>query len=268
MTDELASYFSGEKLYGNDFTIEEICKWFSDEAEGYANLGSKNRDRYVYSYHQLNRYHGHKFLSGRRFDNALGIGSAYGDEFKPIIKSISSVTILDPSDAFAGAKDILGVPCSYQKPNPSGDMDFESGHFDLISSLDVMHHIPNVSHVIDECSRCLKKGGVMLLREPITSMGDWRKPRAGLTKRERGIPLPLLEQFIGDAGFTVVNRSLCHFPVIPRIAKKIGVVPYNNLAFTMMDSLFGRMFSWNLKYHRTNFFEKLAPSSAFYVLTR
>lgn len=268
MTDELESYLTGEKLYGDEFTIEEINKWFSDEAEGYASLGSKDKDKYSYGYHQLNRYHGYRFLAGRLFDNALGIGSAYGDEFKPVINSITQVTILEPSDAFTDTKEISGVPCSYQKPNPNGDMEFENNRFDLISSLGVMHHVPNVSHVISECNRCLKKGGIMLLREPITSMGDWRKPRTGLTKRERGIPLHLMDDIVKKAEFTIIHRSLCNFPLIPKIANKFGVAAYNNRALTVADSLFSQVFSWNIKYHRKNFFEKLAPSSAYYVLTK
>ena len=31
-------YLSGEKLYGDDFTTEEILEWFKDEKEGYAEL--------------------------------------------------------------------------------------------------------------------------------------------------------------------------------------------------------------------------------------
>lgn len=268
MTDEFARYFSGEKLYGDDFTAEQIRDWFSDEAEGYADLGSKDKARYSYSYHELNAYHGFRYLDGRRFDSALGIGSAYGDEFKPIASRISKVTILDPSDAFSATREILGLPCSYLKPNPSGDLEFENDQFDLISSLGVMHHIPNVTHVLNECHRCLRKGGIMLLREPITSMGDWRKPRAGLTRRERGIPLHLFDEIVRNAGFAVIHRSLCNFPVVPRMASRLGITAYNNRALTAADSVLSRAFSWNVKYHRTGFFDRLAPTSAYFVLTK
>ncbi len=43
MNDEFSTYLSGERLYGDDFTIEEIQKWFADEAEGYADLGAKEK---------------------------------------------------------------------------------------------------------------------------------------------------------------------------------------------------------------------------------
>lgn len=268
MADEFSRYLSGELLYGDDFTIEEIDAWYSDEVDGYANLGAKDRSRYSYGYHQLNQHHGFRHLKGMHFNNVLGYGSAYGDEFKPIAKNISKVTILDPSDAFSNTKEIFGLPCLYLKPNPNGDLEFKDDHFDLISSFGVMHHIPNVSHVLAECNRCLSKGGIMLLREPIISMGDWRKPRTGLTKRERGIPLHLLDAIIMNAGFTISHRALCNFPIVPRLASKFGVSAYNNQFLTAVDALLSQIFSWNIKYHRTKFLEKLAPASIYYVLTK
>lgn len=268
MAHDFSAYLSGERLYGDDFSIEEIDSWFSDEAEGYANLGSRDRSKYVYGYHELNRSHGFRFLKERRFYNVLGIGSAYGDEFVPIAGSVSRITIIDPSDAFSGTKEILSIPCAYLKPSVSGDMCFEDNSFDLISCLGVMHHIPNVSHVIRECGRCLEKGGVMLLREPITSMGDWRRPRPGLTKRERGIPIQLLDEFIDQAGLRTLHRALCHFPVVPKVANRIGVAAYNNRVLTAADSLLCQFFSWNTKYHRTRIWEKFGPASAYYVLTK
>jgi SAM-dependent methyltransferase len=268
MIDEFSHYLSGEKLYGDDFTQEEINEWFADEAEGYAGLGARDKALYSYSYHKLNQIHAFRFLKERRFEKALGIGSAYGDEFKPIIKNIQQITILDPSDAFSDVNVIWNVPCGFQKPNPSGDLAFESEHFDLITSLGVMHHIPNVSHVLSECYRCLGMKGFMLLREPITSMGDWRKPRIGLTKRERGIPLQLLDRIIKDAGFLIMRRSLCNYPVLPILANKFGIEAYNNAIITRVDALLSFAFSWNIKYHRVKFFEKLAPASVYYVLTK
>lgn len=266
--DDFSAYLSGERLYGDDFTSNEIEKWFEDEAEGYANLGARRQDRYRYVYHELNNQHGFKFIRHMSFDAALGIGSAYGDEFKPISGNINRITILDPSDAFSDAKAILEIPCEYLKPRADGHMPFTSGQFDLITSLGVMHHIPNVSHVIGECYRCLSKGGIMLLREPIVSMGDWRRPRPGLTKRERGIPLNFLNNIIGQLKFKVIRKSLCKFPLIPKLASSLGVAAYNNSALTSADALLSKMFSWNIKYHRTKLHEKFAPASVYYVLKK
>ncbi len=44
-------YFDGKKLYGNDFTEQQILEWFESEKEGYAKLGSKNLSTYRYASH-------------------------------------------------------------------------------------------------------------------------------------------------------------------------------------------------------------------------
>lgn len=268
MSDDISVYLSGEKLYGDDFTIDEIEKWFEDEAEGYADLGAKERNVYHYAYHELNNQHAFKFIRNREFSEALGIGSAYGHELEPIADQINKITILDPSDAFSDIHEVLGTPCDYIKPSPDGNMPFEDNHFDLITSLGVMHHIPNVSRVISECYRCLDTGGIMLLREPIVSMGDWTKPRKGLTKRERGIPFNILKEIVRNTGFKVKKESLCVFPVLAKLAPKIGVTAYNNYTITLTDKILSKIFSWNIKYHRTRTYEKFAPASVFYVLEK
>ena len=268
MNDDISIYLSGTKLYGDDFTIDEIEKWFADEAEGYANLGAKEKNEYHYAYHKLNNQHGFEFIRQRVFNEALGIGSAYGEEFKPIADNISRITILDPSDSFSDVQEILGTPCKYIKPSCDGNMPFGSNQFDLITSLGVMHHIPNVSHVMSECYRCLNSGGIMLLREPIVSMGDWTKPRKGLTKRERGIPLNILKEIVRHTGFKVKHESLCVFPLLAKLANKIGVAAYNNYAITLTDTLLSKVFSWNIKYHRTKLHEKIAPASVYFVLEK
>lgn len=268
MAEDLSVYLSGEKLYGDDFTPEQIAEWFHDEKEGYADLGSKNRDAYQYAYHELNRMHGYRHLGTRRAHNVLGFGSAYGDEFLPIAGRIDFLTILDPSDVFAERDHVLNIPCKHVKPDVSGRLPFRDGSFDLIVGLGVMHHIPNVSYVMSECFRSLADDGIMLIREPIVSMGDWSKPRAGLTKRERGIPLDLLEKLIRKSGFTVRQRSLCVFPLIPRLAKMLGVAAYNDGALTLLDAMLSRIFSFNAKYHRVNLLEKIGPVSAYFVLTK
>lgn len=268
MNDDISIYLSGTKLYGDDFTIDEINEWFADEAEGYANLGAKVKKDYNYHYHKLNNQHGFKYIQKRTFNEVLGVGSAYGKEFKPISDIINKITILDPSDAFSDVKEILGTPCEYIKPASDGNMPFKNNQFDLITSFGTMHHIPNVSHVMSECYRCLDNGGIMLFREPIVSMGDWTKPRTGLTKRERGIPLNLLDEMIQKIGFDAIHRSFCNFPILPQISNKIGVSAYNNYFMTMADKLISQLFSWNIKYHRTKLFEKIAPGSVFYVLKK
>jgi len=268
MSEDISIYLSGSKLYGDDFTIDQIEEWFKDEAEGYADLGAKEKEEYQYDYNELNNRHAFKHLQNRSFKKALGIGSAYGYELKPILESINEITILDPSDAFSDVHEVLGTSCKYIKPDSSGDMPFEDAEFDLITSLGVLHHIPNVSHVMSESYRCIESGGIMLLREPIVSMGDWTKVRKGLTKRERGIPFDLLDEIVRKTGFKVIKRSLCVFPMIPVLANKVGVSAYNNYFLTLGDAFLSKLFSSNIKYHRTKLYEKFAPASIYYILEK
>jgi len=268
MSTDLSEYFAGTKLYGDDFSLAEIEAWFKDEAEGYADLGAKDRSTYRYAYTELNNRHGYRYLAGRTIDHALGLGSAWGDEFLPMIGQLRRITVVDPSDAFSLTKDIAGVPCQYVKPRTTGDLPFADGTFDLITSLGVLHHIPNISRVMAECQRCLRTGGVMLVREPITTMGDWRRPRRGLTKRERGIPLEIFHEIIAKTGFRIRHRAFCVFPVVTKLAGKAGVAAFNSRRLTALDAVLSAAFGWNTRYHRTRWFQKFGPQSVYFVLEK
>jgi SAM-dependent methyltransferase len=264
---DISQYLSGERLYGDDFSLEEIEAWFSDEAEAYAELGAMNRSTYNYSYHSLNYHHFFRFIRHTIFSEALGLGSAYGDEFAPISHQIKKITVLDPSQAFC-IDSVNGTPIRRVAPRADGTMPFPDCSFDLITSFGVLHHIPNVTYVLKEAYRCLKPDGVLLTREPIVSMGDWRHPRRGLTKRERGIPIKVFDKTVQDIGFLVNRRSLCDFRPIAILAKKVGGVPYNSRLVTIIDSFFSQIFQAKVLYHRTRPLQKLGPASVCYMLRK
>jgi SAM-dependent methyltransferase len=264
--ENISVHLSGAKLYGDDFGRSEIDAWFADEKEGYADLGAKDADAYSYHYHALNHRHGLRFLEGRKFKNALGFGSAYGDELKSAAPDIGHITIVDPSDAFHRTE-IFGTPASFVKPLPDGTLPFPTGTFDLATCLGVLHHIPNVSFVMSELARVMADGGHLLVREPIVSMGDWRKPRRGLTKRERGIPLHLLRTIAETSGFTIVHQALCMFPATPRIFK-FTQAPYNSGLAVSVDSILCSLFAWNVNYHPATKLQLLRPTSGFLVLRK
>jgi len=260
-------YLSGKKLHGDDFSYEEIWDWYEDEKEGYADLGAKKKSSYKYAYHSLNAQHGYQYIGNRKYHNVLGLGSAYGDEFIPIIDKIKKLTIVDPSDAFI-TEEVHGVPCHYVKPSIDGLMPFDDADFDMIVCLGVLHHIPNVTTVVNELFRCLSNSGIVLLREPIVSLGDWSKPRPGLTKRERGIPLNIFKSIINDAGFVIKHQSLCVFSLIPKISNRIGISAYNSSILTWIDKKLCQLFSWNVNYHPTKLVHKFRPWSVYFVLNK
>jgi len=258
---------SGDAIYGDDFGSDDINAWFLDEAEGYAGLCARNGDSYSYSYHALNRRLGFRHLPNCRFSNVLGFGSACGDELLPIIERVDQVTIVDASDAFV-RQELHGKPVRYIKAKASGDLPLSTEAFDLITCLGVLHHIPNVSHVIRELTRVLTPGGHMLLREPIVSMGDWRRPRQGLTRRERGIPLRLLLDTVIENDLEVLTSNLCAFPITPRIFRGWRTDAYNSTAAVTIDGLLSRLFAWNVNYHPTHPIQRLRPTSVYLVLRK
>jgi SAM-dependent methyltransferase len=198
----------------------------------------------------------------------LGFGSAYGHELKPIADRLKRITIVEPSDALV-ARHILGVPVEYAKPTPQGELPFAADAFDLITCFGVLHHIPNVSAVLGELFRCLMPGGWLLLREPTVSMGDWRRPRAGLTKRERGIPIGILRRMVRSAGFRVLSEARCNSSVIRALQGRIGKRSvWNSPVAVAIDSLLCRLLSWNEVYHAAHWIQKVRPASLFLVLTK
>lgn len=265
---DIQACLRGDRLYGDDFSPEQIARWYADEKEGYADLGAKNESTYAYPYHAMNIAHGFNHLpANQRFTHAMGFGAAYGEELKPLLSRIDRITIMDPSDAFV--KESVGdVPAQWVKPDPSGRMPFPDQTFDLITCFGVLHHVPNVSFVLREMVRVLKPGGYALIREPVVSMGDWRKPRQGLTKHERGIPLTIFRKMVADAGFAIVRERRIAFRPWIHVSAKLGVWPYNSTWSTAMDSALSRFFLWNNRYHAGGVLDKFRPAAVYAVLRK
>lgn len=262
---ELNSHIIGRSLIGDEFSAEEIQQWFRDEQEGYAMLGAQDHDPHWYQYHALNTRYGFSALPNRRIGHALGLGSAYGQEFLPIVERIDRLTILEPSEKLR-ACEVGGLKLNYVVPNATGELPFADNTFDLITCFGVLHHIPNVSFVVSEISRVLNPGGLLLMREPIVNMGDWRQPRRGLTARERGIPKPIMENALGAANLITQSAQYVDFPPFNRLLTRIGAKAiFNSQFLTLIDALLATLFSWNARYHRPRLWDKCAPASVFWV---
>jgi SAM-dependent methyltransferase len=256
-------YSDGKTLYGDDFSPDKIEAWFRDEQSGYYRLAEK-REPGKYGYHALNWRHGFRHLPPLRFEHVLGIGSAFGDEFQPVLGRAKNVTVLEPAEGFQNPK------FEYVKPNASGRMPFADNTFDLVTCFGVLHHIPNVSTVVREMARCTKTGGWLLIREPNHSMGNWEKPRRGLTRRERGIPLPIIRKIIADADLQIVHQRRCMFSLTarlqPLLPKERAV--YNTTWITALDDYLCNLPIWSGKYHATNLIQRFRPWAVFLVLQK
>jgi len=264
---ENSKYLTGKELYGDNFSFEEIQKWYEEEQEAYANLGSIDRKIYSYPYHNNNRINAFRYFSDRKFKNALGIGSAYGDEYIPIAHQIQNITILEPSNNLYSDK-IGDIIPKYIKPNTDGKIDFEDNTFDLITCFGVLHHIPNVSFVLNELIRVLTPDGILLIKEPISTMGDWNVKREGLTKNERGIPAHFFDEIFKKNNMVVYKKTFIDTLSVYKIVSKIFPVKQDSKGYVYFDNFVSKMLSWNIRYHRTKNIEKLAPGGVFYIVKK
>ena len=268
---EIEACFSGKKLYGDDFSPEEIEQWFQEESEGYADLGSKDLSSYSYHYHTLNRIHGFRHVAKElRLAHVLGFGAARGYEFEPLIHKIEKLTIIEPSENLR-SEQIGPVHPVYVKPQMEGALDFPDNTFDLATSLGVLHHIPNVSFVLGELVRVLKPGGVLLLREPINSMGDWTRPRPGLTSNERGIPLSCFDKIFSNLNVEVIARVHC-FTLTYQFQKIFqGILKkplYSYGWYIRADRLLSSLLKANVRYHSVKKRHRIAPSNIYFVVRK
>jgi SAM-dependent methyltransferase len=257
---DLDRYFSGRALIGDDFTAGEIAEWFADEREACFEIRGGLKK---YPYHAKNWLYGYRKLPRKKFNNVLCFGGGNGVELLPIADRLGQVTILEPSSNFKAV-----IEATYATPNVDGSMSFRDNTFDLVTCFGVLHHIPNVSRIIRELYRCMAKDGILLLTEPVNSMGDWRLPRAGLSKHERGIPLHLFRLFIKNAGFDVVSENQCGFAPINYVARTLNINPYNSSLLVFIDRVLCALPFLSTKYHATTALEKVRATSVFYVLKK
>jgi SAM-dependent methyltransferase len=270
--DSYNIYFSGKQLYGDDFTIDQIRDWYIAEEEGYAHLIKDKKhninEAYIYQYNSMNTRFGFNYLKkDSYYSNVLGFGSAYGHEFFPIIEKIKKITIVEPSDILV-SKHLMHLKPLYIKPDMSGKLPFIDNSFDLITCFSVLHHIPNVTYVLGELIRVLKPEGVMMIREPIRTMGDWRNARNGLTKNERGIPHKYFDILLKQKPIKIIKKSFCDSNFAFQIISKILPVNRDSMLYQEIDRIVSFLFSWNIHYHTRNVFQKMAPASIFYVIKK
>lgn len=269
-TNDIRKFFSGEAVYGDDFSIQEIEKWYKEEEEAYAEMyGEDILNTNDYEFHSLNKFYGFRHLPQEKgvFKNALGFGSSWGYEFMPIIERIRNLTILEPSLQTRSTQ-LENVFPQYYQPNISGAIDFPDNSFDLVVCLSAMHHVPNSSFVINELFRVLAPGGYMLFREPIHTLGDWRQKRRGLTKNERGFPAAYLDKIIAENGLEVIHKSY-YYSMHSFMRRFIHSNRFFESSFYLnLDKLLSKILTFNIHYHPKNAWEKVSPSAVFYVLRK
>lgn len=244
-------------------TPSEVAEWYADEKEGYANLIS---DDYRYGYCQLNIQACFNHLPNKRFNHALGFGSAFGNEFEPITNRLNKITIVESSDLYPH-NELNGKPLFYVKPTEDGALPFADGEFDLLTCFGVLHHIANVRQSISEFYRCLAPGGYALIREPSVYMGRWEGPSTNRTKRERGLPLDVMLAAFSEAGFDIQHVQPCCCGAIRRAARFFHVSPWKSVWITWFDMRLANRLP-KRRYQSSRWHQKIGPGAMAYTLRK
>jgi SAM-dependent methyltransferase len=263
---DMTPYFRGDLLWGDDMNEAEVDAWYEDERLAYFSEAAVGRESNFYDYHALNRAHGYQKLPQRRFGKTMSFGGANGEELRPFARNVQRIVVVEPADY--PTSELEGTPVEFRKPLPSGALPAADGEFELLTCLGALHHVPTVTRVVGEFARVLAPGGFALVREPIVSMGDWRQPRRGLTKRERGIPRAIFEGIIQRSGFRILHATRCVHPFIPRIGRALKINWFNSPGLTRLDALLSAATPWSTVYHPQHWWRKLQPAAVYFVLQK
>ena len=259
----LQDFYSGKKVLGNDFTPEQIREWYSLEENACFEIYEHGKKR-MPNNDWLHWSCGFRWALSQRHSlgKVLGLGSGNAEEFRPIEKWIEHLYIVESAEGYFQD----GKTITYKKARPDGVLDFPDEFFDTQAAIAVLHHIPNISSVLRELFRTLKRGGVCLIKEPITSLGPWHLPRKrGLAPCERGFPQKWLQDELETIGFHMIHKTLFEFPPLRHLRDRFGVDTYNSKFWVWIDQVACQCLGWNYRYYRRRWLEKLAPSYAFFV---
>lgn len=264
--ESLAEYYSGRKLFGDDFNLNEISEWYGLEENACFDIYEQGRKR-MPNNDYLHWEYGYRWALADRnsLGRVLGLGSGNGEEFRPVRRWIEHLHIVESAEGYFHND----ATTTYAKAQADGSLSFPDNFFDTVVNIAVLHHIPNASHVLRELFRVLKPGGFCLVKEPITTLGDWHRPRkSGLAPCERGFPRVLLDDMLRSAGFASVQKTYFEFPPLRHLRDRGGIDTYNSSFWTGLDRLCCWLTDWNYRYRRFRWFQKFAPSYVFLVLRK
>lgn len=222
LPSDLSRFYSGRELFGESLSDDDVAAWLIDESHGFGDLDhADSGSGAAYPYHSENQ-----LFFWRQYPliglDVVGIGSAHGAEFLPVVERLNTLRIVEPDVRYHGSN-VLPANAQYSVPGfPGLKTDLGSESADAIVCFGVLHHLPRVSDSIAEFARLLRPRGLLLLKEPTVSMGDWNAERAGLTTHERGIPIGLLRQMLRKADFEIVKETPYSF------ARSVAIVARRN----------------------------------------
>lgn len=267
---------SGDHLAGDDFSIDDINIWFNQEKEAYYVSDSGQNlveDRWYEYARYLNHKVGFDKLTFDENDNfsVLVIGPGPGKEMEKFSKKYKNAKLhfIESSENYKNELSVSFPNSIVLDANIDASINLKSNSINLIVAFSVLHHIPNVSKCLGELYRVLKDDGIMFLREPCGSMGDWRGPRS-TTPNERGISK---KWFLKE--FDKLNLRLLSSPV-PVLFDQLNKIFVKSIfgrlssfhLIYFLDRIISKVVSFNDYYWRDNYLKKIGPSAYFYRLKK
>ncbi len=265
----------GSHLVGDDFTAAQLQCWFSEEQEAFfeGDSGNSEEDPWYAYMRYVNRVLGFSAVKEKmtQADNMLVLGPGSGKEVEEFAVEHPDCRLhfLEASENFQRILKERFPSSRIVVPQFSGDIALADNTQNFVCAFSVLHHIPNVSKVINEIGRVMRQGGLLMVREPCSSMGDWRGPRSA-TPNERGISRALINHFAERAGFELERAPtpILLEPLNKIFKKSLGLKVIPHPALYAVDRVLSRILSFNDYYWRDTFYKKLGPSSYFYLFRK
>jgi SAM-dependent methyltransferase len=269
---------NGNILAGDNLSAENLLNWYKEEEQAFSldeveEYTGNTKTDFFYEY-----LRSLQFRLSRVFHNAesrkllkvLCIGPGDGAEVK-MIKGLKNENLyfIESSPAFIQLlrKNFKGSRII--KSNPLGDFDMKDSSVDIVLCFSVLHHMPNVSKILEECYRVLNNDGTLLVREPCSSMGDWKDPKRKCTPNERGIPKNWIYRKSNIIGFSKIYSWPIAFLPLSKIFKLLGLqFLIKSKFYFYLDFFISRVVLFNNQYFRKNFISKIAPNVFFYEIKK
>lgn len=273
--DPSAAVRDGQLLFGESLSDDSLKLWYEQEESAFytASKGTTEADPWYAYMRYVNVRLGIRKVSSLCPSSAhlVSLGPGDGSELPEVLRviDIEKITLIEASKHFQSDLKSKYPFANIVAPSHTGLLDIDNNSVDILIAFGVLHHIPNPSIVIAECSRVLKAGGFFITREPCSSMGLWSVGRAA-TPNERGIPSKLIRKYAYESGFKSTGKPIpVMFEPINKLLKMtIGFrfVPFALLFF--IDRLISLFVSFNDYYWRDTWLKKIGPSSYFYVFRK
>ena len=263
----------GRVLHGEGLDDEGLTRWLEQETQVYSALKRNpwsldDNAAALPSNAAFNQHYFVRHLPPGNFRCCLALGAASGSDYAMLRGRVDRFVAIEPVRGF-WRETLAGAPAEFREPTLRGVIALPDESCDLAGCFGVLHHVANVSEVLVELARLLTPGGHLMIREPILSMGDFRKPRPGLTPNERGIPHQLMDRMLDRAGFDVARKNFVDFSRLDLVASRLGLrQPWQSPAFIRLDAVVSRLSAWNMRYWRPRLWHKFAPTTACWIAVK